>query len=151
MVFWRLKWRYLIPLSHKVSGRYWKHDNRQSKESFPKWQHFLARNYLITLIIKGQWSFFTSYFLDFFFLTFYFVLGYSRLAMLEQFQVRGTQPYLYMYPFSSKLPSHLGCSATLNSFMCYTLGPCWLSTQQCAQVHPSLPTPNIDVFVFNRR
>lgn len=33
---------------HKVSGRYWRHENRQSKEAFPKWWHFLARNYLIT-------------------------------------------------------------------------------------------------------
>ena len=111
---------------------------------------FSTQQTVILLKSKSEHIFCVIFFC-FCFLTFYFVLGYSRLAMLEQFQVRGTQPYLYMYPFSSKLPSHLGCSATLNSFMCYTLGPCWLSTQQCAQVHPSLPTPNIDVFVFNRR
>ena len=38
----------------------------------------------------------------FFFLTFYFVLECNWLIMLWQFQVdsKGTQPYIYMYPFS---------------------------------------------------
>ena len=27
---------------------------------------------------------------------------------------KGTQPYIYMYPFSPKLPSHLGCYITLS-------------------------------------
>ena len=47
---------------------------------------------------------------------FYFVSGYSRLTMLWQFQLnnQGTQPYIYMYPFSPKLPSHPGCHITLS-------------------------------------
>ena len=41
------------------------------------------------------------------FLTFYFLLGYSWLTMLWWFQVnsKGTQPYIYVYPFCLKLPS----------------------------------------------
>ena len=40
--------------------------------------------------------------------TFYFILEYSRLTMLRWFQVnsKGTQPFIYTYPFSPKLPSH---------------------------------------------
>ena len=40
--------------------------------------------------------------------TFYFILKYSQLIMLRQFLVhsKGTQPYIYMYPFSPKLLSH---------------------------------------------
>ena len=50
------------------------------------------------------------------FLTFYFILEYSQLTMLLQFQVdsKGTQPYIYMYPFSPKSPSHPGCHITLS-------------------------------------
>ena len=46
-----------------------------------------------------------------FFLKIYFVLEYSQLTMLWQFQVdtKGTQPYIYMYPYVSFLPSHSGC------------------------------------------
>ena len=47
-----------------------------------------------------------------------FVLGYSQLTMLWQFRVdsEGTQPFIYMYAFSPKLPSHPGCNeATLDS------------------------------------
>ena len=38
----------------------------------------------------------------FFFLTFNFILGYSRLTMWQWFQgnSKGTQSYIYMYPFS---------------------------------------------------
>ena len=40
----------------------------------------------------------------------------------------GTQPYIYMYPFSPKPSSHPGCHIILTkSFMCYTVGPCRLS------------------------
>ena len=55
-----------------------------------------------------------------FYLTFYFVLGNSQLTMLWQFQVgnKGTQPYIYMYPFSPKLPSHPGCHITLSRVPC---------------------------------
>ena len=47
----------------------------------------------------------------FFFSTFYFVLGYRRWTMLWYFQMNsgGTQPYIYMYPFSPRPFSHLGC------------------------------------------
>ena len=45
-----------------------------------------------------------------YFLPFYFVLEHSLLTMLQSFQAnsKGTQPYIYMYPFSPKLPSHPG-------------------------------------------
>ena len=47
--------------------------------------------------------------------------------MLQSFQENsiGTQTYIYMYPFSPKLPSHPG--NTEQSSMCYTVGPCWSS------------------------
>ena len=46
-----------------------------------------------------------------FFSTFSFILEYSPLTMLWEFQLhsRVTQPHTYMYPFSPKLPSHPGC------------------------------------------
>ena len=46
----------------------------------------------------------------FFFLTFYFILEHSRLTMLWEFHVnsKGTRTYIYMDPFSPKLPSHPG-------------------------------------------
>ena len=52
--------------------------------------------------------------------TFNFVLEYSQLTILWSFQVdsKGTQPNMYMCPFSPKLPSHPGCHLTLNR------GPC---------------------------
>ena len=36
--------------------------------------------------------------------------------MLRKFQVdsKGTQPYIYMYAFFPKLPSHPGCHVTLS-------------------------------------
>ena len=51
---------------------------------------------------------------------FYFILWFSLLAVLWQFQVdsKRTQSYRYMYPFSPKLPSHRGCDITPNSFLC---------------------------------
>ena len=40
---------------------------------------------------------------------------------------KGTQPYIHMYPFSPKLPSHPGCHITLSrvprSYFCFTSGP----------------------------
>ena len=43
----------------------------------------------------------------------------------------GTQPYIYMYPFSPKLPSHPGSHITLHRVPCAIQGsiqgPCWLS------------------------
>ena len=49
-----------------------------------------------------------------------FVLGYSQLTMLWQFQMnsKGTQPYIYMYAFSPKLSSHPGCQITLSRVPC---------------------------------
>ena len=64
-----------------------------------------------------------------FHLTFYFILEYSRLTILWWFQVnssKGTQPYIHMYPFSPTLPSQQGCHKTLSSFLCCTVGPCWI-------------------------
>ena len=56
---------------------------------------------------------------NWFFKTFYFVLEYSQLAMLWWFQVNseGTQPYVFMYPFSPKLPSHPVCHITLSQLI----------------------------------
>ena len=53
---------------------------------------------------------------NFLFWTFYFVVGYSRLAMLWQFQVnsKGTQPYIHMYLFSPQNPSYPGCHILLS-------------------------------------
>ena len=48
--------------------------------------------------------------LGIYFFNFYFILEYSQLTMLWQFQVRSraTRTYIYTYPFSHKLPSHPG-------------------------------------------
>ena len=53
----------------------------------------------------------------------YKVLGYNRLTMLWQFQVdsQGTQPSMYMDPFSPKLPSHSRCHITLSRIPCAIL------------------------------
>ena len=47
--------------------------------------------------------------------TFCFVLESSRLTALWQFQVnsKGPQPYMHMYPFLPRFPSHPGCHITL--------------------------------------
>ena len=52
---------------------------------------------------------------------FYFVLVYSQLTMLWQFQVNneGTQSYIYLHPFSPKLPSHPGWHITLSRAVLY--------------------------------
>ena len=44
----------------------------------------------------------------------------------------GSQPYIYMYPFSPRLPSHLGWHIALSSFMCCTVGLCWSSVLNIA-------------------
>ncbi|ELR55303.1 Mediator of RNA polymerase II transcription subunit 30 [Bos mutus] len=43
-----------------------------------------------------------------------------EIAEVNKFQVnsKGTQPYLHMYPFSSKLPSHSGCRIPLSRIPC---------------------------------
>ena len=55
-----------------------------------------------------------------YFLTLQSVSEYSQLTMLWQFQVHSkvTQGYIYMYPFSPKLPSHLGCHRALSRVAC---------------------------------
>ena len=58
--------------------------------------------------------------------TFYFVLGYSWLTRLWQFQVntKGIQPYIYMYQFSPQTPLPFRLPHNIEqSFMCYTVGP----------------------------
>ena len=61
-----------------------------------------------------------TYFRPHFFLTFYFVLGYSQLITLSQLQVNsaGIQPYIYINPFSPSIPSHLGCHIALSRVSC---------------------------------
>ena len=46
--------------------------------------------------------------------------GNNWLTMLWEFQVNseGTQPSMYMYPFSPKSPSHPGCHMTLSRVPC---------------------------------
>ena len=36
---------------------------------------------------------------------------------------KGTQPYIHMYPFSPKLPSHPGCHITLSRVLCAVRRP----------------------------
>ena len=36
--------------------------------------------------------------------------------MIVSGKQEGTQPFIYMYPFSPKLPSHPGCHITLTEF-----------------------------------
>ena len=54
----------------------------------------------------------------------YFVLEYSHLTMLWQFQVnsKGTQSYTFTYPFSPKFPSHPGCHIILSRVLQWTFG-----------------------------
>ena len=74
-------------------------------------------------------------------LTFDFILEWGWLTMLWQFQVdsKGIQPYIYMYPFSLKLPSHPGCQNIEQSSPCSTVGPCWLSIFKYSSVYMSIP------------
>ena len=54
-----------------------------------------------------------------FFLILYFVLGYSWFtnnAVTVSVNRKGTQPYIHVYPFSPKLPSHPGYHTTLTEF-----------------------------------
>ena len=51
---------------------------------------------------------------------FYFVLGFSQLTNVWEFQVnsKGTQPYICMYPSPLKPLSHPDCHITLNRVPC---------------------------------
>ena len=40
---------------------------------------------------------------------------------------KGTQPYVYMYPFFPKSPSDQAATQHWTEFLCYTVGSCWLS------------------------
>ena len=42
----------------------------------------------------------------------------SRVLWYLWTHSKGTQPYIYMYPFSPKLPSHPGCHTTLSRVPC---------------------------------
>ena len=63
-----------------------------------------------------------------FFLNFYFILAYSQLIKLWQFQVdsKGTQPYMYVYSHSpsNSLPSRLSHNIEQSSLW-NTGAPCW--------------------------
>ena len=79
--------------------------------------------------------------------TFYFLLGYSQLSVLWLFQVNseGTQPYIYMYPFSPRpLLFRLAHNIEQNS-LCYTIGPYWLSDLNMAVCTWPFQTPNCPV------
>ena len=80
---------------------------------------------------KWQFSIFSLVRIALWFLTFYFVSGYSRLTMLRQFQVNreGTQSCICMYPSSPKLPSHPGCCITLSRVSCAVQRPCLINRQ----------------------
>ena len=65
-----------------------------------------------------------------FFKTSYFVLGCSWWTILWKFQVtgKGTQPYIYTYPFSLKPSFHLGWLVTLSGVPCAIYSsPFWSS------------------------
>ena len=65
----------------------------------------------------------------FFFKAFYFILEYSQLTMLWGLQVdsKGPKPYIYMYPFSPKLPPIQAATEHGAGSLCYTAGLWWLS------------------------
>jgi len=55
---------------------------------------------------------------------------------------KGTQTYIFRYPFSLKLPSHPGYHISLSRVPCAILiGPCWLSSlnKQCVACPSRLP------------
>ena len=56
----------------------------------------------------------------FFFLNFLFYIGVESFNNVVIFSggQEGTEPYIYMYPFSPKLPSHPGCHITLSTVSC---------------------------------
>ena len=55
---------------------------------------------------------------------------------------KGTHPYVFLYPFSPKLPSHPGCHITLSRVHCarqYVLVGYPFQIQRCIHVHPKVP------------
>ena len=82
---------------------------------------------------------------------------------------KGSQPYIYMYLFSSKLPSHSGCHMTLSRVHCAIhrtlvfIHPVYnslhLLTANSQSFPPSLPSPlaitslfsmSVSLFLFHR-
>ena len=71
-------------------------------------------------------------------------MEYGQLTMLWQPQAKskGTQPYIYMHPFSPKLPSHLGYHITLSRASCakqQVLVGYPFHLEQHLHIHPKLP------------
>ena len=86
-----------------------------------------------------------------FYLTFHFILEYSRLTMLWWFQVdssKGPQPYIYMHPFSPKLSSQQGCHITLGSFLCCTVSLCWIILFLLTQLFVTALEKNLQLSLF---
>ena len=69
----------------------------------------LSLSQIVSDLVARKWYWHTGQVSDpsilFLFSAFHFVREYSRLTMLWSFQVNreGTQPYIYMHPFSPKL------------------------------------------------
>ena len=80
------------------------------------WVNFLCKGKILFFFFFWPMNSWLLQHFFFNFLTFYFVSGYSRLTMLWQFRVNNkvTQPYMYMCPFSPKLPSLPGCHMILS-------------------------------------
>ena len=51
---------------------------------------------------------------------------------------KGTQLYMYMYPFSPKLPSHPGCHITVSA----SLYPSSLKLAPCVEATVVVPSPS---------
>ena len=58
-------------------------------------------------------------------------------VVIFQVNSKATQPYVYMYPFSLKLPTHPGSYDIEQSSLCCTVGPCWLSILNVAMLQDS--------------
>ena len=56
-----------------------------------------------------------------------FLAVQGTVKSLLQHHSSKAQPYIFVYPFSPRLPSHPGCCITLSRVLCSTVGPCWLS------------------------
>ena len=87
------------------------------------------------------------FFLSFFFYL-YFLLECSSLTMLYLVQVNseGTQPQVYMYPFFPELPFPSRLQHNVKqSFLCYTVGPCWFSILNIAVYTCRSQTPKLSL------
>ena len=75
-------------------------------------------------------------------------MEHNWLTMLWQFQVdtKGTQPYIYMYPFSPGSPPIQAPEWRWAESPCHAVGPCWLSLLNiavgaCLSQTPYCPFP----------